>query len=167
MELSQKVQIPLPPEEVWRSLNDPAILKQCLPGCETFEPDEAGPHKFKLVLQAKVGPVKAKFNGEVELSDIDAPHSYVLSGNGKGGVAGFAKGSAAVKLDPIEIDGAPATDMTYEVNAAVGGKLAQIGSRLVDGAARKMANEFFTNFVRVVLDDPEREVELQTIAKEG
>ena len=166
MELSQKVQIPLPPEEVWQSLNDPAILQQCLPGCETFEPMDE-PHKFRIVLQAKVGPVKAKFNGEVELSDINAPHSYVLSGSGKGGVAGFAKGSAAVNLDPVDIDDAPGTDMTYEVNASVGGKLAQIGSRLVNGAAKKMANEFFTNFVRVVLDDPDREVELQTISKEG
>lgn len=167
MELTQKVQIPLPPEEVWQALNDAAILKQCLPGCEAFDPDDEVPHKFSLVLQAKVGPVKAKFNGEVELSEINAPHSYVLSGSGKGGVAGFAKGSAAVKLDPIDIDGAPGTDMTYEVNAAVGGKLAQIGSRLVDGTAKKMAGQFFTNFVRTVLDDPEREVELQTIDKEG
>lgn len=167
MDLSQKVRIPLPPEEVWQALNDPAILKQCLPGCETFEPDKDTPNKFTLALQAKVGPVKATFNGEVELQDINAPHSYVLVGNGKGGVAGFAKGSAAVRLDAVNIDGTPGTDMTYEVNAAIGGKLAQIGSRLVNGAARKMANEFFTNFVRVVLDDPEREVELETLSKEG
>lgn len=166
VELSQKVQIPLPPEVVWLALNDPNILKQCLPGCETFEPDDK-PHSFRLVLLAKVGPVKARFNGEVALSDIDAPNSYVLSGAGKGGVAGFAKGSAAVKLDAILIDGAPGTHMTYEANAAVGGKLAQIGSRLVDGAAKKMAGEFFTNFVRAVLNDPEREVELQTISKQG
>lgn len=166
VELSQKVDIPLPPEDVWRSLNDPNILKQCLPGCEEFTPD-AEPNKFLIVLKAKVGPVKATFNGEVQLSEIDPPHSYVLSGAGKGGVAGFAKGSASVRLEPIELDGAAGTTMSYDVNAAVGGKLAQIGSRLVSGTAKKMASDFFTNFVRVVLNDPDREVELQTTSTEG
>jgi len=166
VDLSQKVSIPLPPEDVWQSLNDPDILKQCLPGCEEFTPAEE-PHKFLIVLKTKVGPVKATFNGEVELSEMNPPHSYVLSGGGKGGVAGFAKGSASVRLDPVEVDGLPGTSMTYEVNAAVGGKLAQIGSRLVGGTARKMASEFFTNFVRVVTHDPEREVELETISAEG
>ena len=90
-----------------------------------------------------------------------------MSGGGKGGVAGFAKGSASVQLTPIEIDGAPGTTMSYKVDASVGGKIAQIGSRLVSGAAKKMASEFFTNFVRVVTNDPDRVVELQTVSTEG
>ncbi|MCB1693970.1 MAG: carbon monoxide dehydrogenase subunit G [Pseudomonadales bacterium] len=167
MELAQKVEIPLPPEAVWDALNDPEVLKQCLPGCEEFSPVEE--NKFHILIQAKVGPVKAKFNGEVELSNITPPTSYTLSGAGKGGVAGFAKGSANVQLSPATVNGTDGTEMTYEVNAAVGGKLAQIGSRLVNGAAKKMAAEFFTNFVRVVCDDTEGklEVNLQTLSSDG
>jgi uncharacterized protein len=147
MELSQTVEIPLPPAEVWRALNDPQVLQQCLPGCEVFAPLTA--NSYRIVMVASVGPVKATFEGEVTLSDLDPPHGYTLTGAGKGGVAGFAKGSANVRLLPIDRDGSIATAMEYEVTAAIGGKLAQIGSRLVSGAARKMANEFFTNFVRV------------------
>ena len=164
MELSQKVEIPLPVTAVWRALNDPDILKQCLPGCETFT--RTGDNSFQMQIKASVGPVKATFNGEVELTDINPPHAYTLVGAGKGGVAGFAKGSAHVQLAAVARDTGEATVMTYMVNAAVGGKLAQIGSRLVSGAAKKMAAEFFTRFVRIICNDTENtmEVHLETLA---
>jgi len=167
MELSQRVEIPLLPEQVWQSLNDPEILRQCMPGCETFERGEE-PNKFNLVVVAKVGPVKATFKGEVELTDLDPPHAYTLVGSGKGGIAGFAKGSASVVLQAISLDGVPATAMTYQVNAAVGGKLAQIGSRLVSGAAKKIAAEFFANFARIVCEDEELAsgVQIETLSQE-
>ena len=159
MELSQRVQIPVAQDVVWQSLNDPEVLKQCLPGCETF--DLVAEDTFEVVLVVKVGPVKAKFKGEVALSDVVAPDSYKISGTGKGGVAGFAKGSAAVALESVQ-DGA-ATLMTYSVHASVGGKLAQIGSRLVTGAARKMADDFFSGFVRLLAGDENLEIHLETL----
>jgi carbon monoxide dehydrogenase subunit G len=114
---------------------------------------------FEVALVAKVGPVKAKFKGEVSLSDINPPTSYKISGMGKGGVAGFAKGSAEVNLQPD----AGSTLMTYQVTASVGGKLAQIGSRLVTGAARKMADDFFAGFVRHLSGDENLEVQVETL----
>jgi carbon monoxide dehydrogenase subunit G len=160
MQLSQRVEIPVARESVWLALNDHRILMQCLPGCEQFEPSEE--NCFTIVLLAKVGPVKARFQGQVELSDIQHATSYVLSGAGKGGVAGFAKGSASVQLADVE-GSEGATVLTYAVNSSVGGKLAQVGSRLVRGAASKMANEFFTRFVGVVTNNPEQEVLIETI----
>lgn len=169
MELSQKVEIPVAPDTVWRALTDPDVLQRSLPGCEAFEPaedDQDG--KYAFVVLAKVGPVKARFKGEVELTNVNAPHSYTLAGSGKGGVAGFAKGAADVRLEPLESDGGEAhTVMTYIVNATVGGKLAQLGSRLVGGTARKMANDFFVNFVKVVTDDEDFDVKIETIKSEG
>ncbi len=160
MQLSQRVEIPVARQSVWLALNDHNILMQCLPGCEQFEPSEE--NCFTIVLLAKVGPVKARFQGQVELSDIQHATSYGLSGAGKGGVAGFAKGSATVQLE--EVDGKTGVTMlTYAVNSSVGGKLAQVGSRLVRGAATKMANEFFTRFVGVVTNNPEQEVLIETI----
>lgn len=162
MELAQKVVIPVAPGTVWAALNDPAVLERCLPGCEQFE--TVDDNKYAFTMQAKVGPVKARFNGEVELTNVEPPRSYTLVGQGKGGVAGFAKGSADVSLEAQEGgDGQEHTALTYTVNASVGGKLAQLGSRLVDGAARKMANEFFNNFARVITDNDELEVETETI----
>jgi len=158
VELSQRVEIPVEVTSVWRSLNDPEILKQCLTGCEEFKP--IGESEFSLVILAKVGPVKARFKGEIKMSDIDAPNSYTLSGGGKGGVAGFAKGSARVQLHQKPDCQEVITVMTYSVKANVGGKLAQLGSRLVNGAARKMADEFFTSFVRVVCNDPDGKLEI-------
>jgi len=160
MELSQRVRIPVDRQSVWRALNDHNILMQCLPGCEQFQP--ADENCFTIILLAKVGPVKARFQGQVELSDIQQATSYVLSGSGKGGVAGFAKGSATVRLADVDgVDGG--TLLTYAVRSSVGGKLAQVGSRLVRGAATKMANEFFTRFVGVVTNDPEHKVLIETI----
>lgn len=155
MELSQRIEIPLGAKQVWRSLNDPVILKQCLPGCELFE--AISDTEFNVTMMAKVGPVKARFKGEVKLLDVNPPISYTLSGMGKGGVAGFVKGSATVRLEEM---GSSVTLMTYSVKANVGGKLAQLGARLVAGATRKLANEFFTNFVRLICDDPDGKLEI-------
>lgn len=155
MELSQRIEIPLGAKQVWRSLNDPVILKQCLPGCELFE--AISDTEFNVTMMAKVGPVKARFKGEVKLLNVNPPISYTLRGMGKGGVAGFVKGSATVRLEEM---GSSVTLMTYSVKANVGGKLAQLGTRLVAGATRKLANEFFTNFVRLICDDPDGKLEI-------
>jgi len=140
MEMTGAQKIPISQEITWRALNDLEVLKACIPGCEAIVP--AGPDQFDVTLTAKVGPVSAKFKGKMTLSDLNPPHSYNLSFEGQGGVAGFAKGSAEVKLTP-EGD---ATTLAYAVKASVGGKLAQIGSRLVDGAAKKLAEQFFNAF---------------------
>ncbi len=144
MEMTGEFRIPAPRERVWQGLNDPEILKQAIPGCQTIE--KVSDTEFTAKVVAKVGPVKATFNGKVTLSDLDPPKGYTITGEGTGGVAGFAKGGANVKLDE---DG-DATVLHYEVQAHVGGKLAQIGSRLIDGTSRKMAEEFFTQFAAVV-----------------
>jgi len=125
---------------VWEKLNDAETLKACIPGCEelTGSPEEG----FEAVVKQKVGPVKATFKGGVTLSDVVAGESYTIAGEGKGGVAGFAKGEAKVRLADAE----GGTELTYDVEAKVGGKLAQLGSRLIDGFARKMADQFFERF---------------------
>ena len=144
MDMTGEYRIPAPREAVWKALNDPDVLKQCIPGCE--EIDKKSDTEFAAKVTAKVGPVKAKFGGEVQLSDLDPPNGYTISGEGTGGAAGFAKGGAKVALAE---DGAE-TVLSYTVNATVGGKLAQIGSRLIDSTAKKMANEFFSKFAEVV-----------------
>ena len=146
MEMSGEYKINASREKVWAGLNDPEILKQSIPGCE--EIDQTSDTSFTAQVTAKVGPVKAKFSGAVELTDIDAPNGYRISGEGKGGAAGFAKGGANVKL---EEDG-DGTLLKYEVDAQVGGKLAQLGARLIDGTAKKMASQFFENFAEAVTD---------------
>jgi len=133
-----------PRQRVWEALNDPDILGQCIPGCESIE--KTSDTEMNAVVNAKVGPVKAKFKGEVTLSDIDPPNGYTLTGEGKGGVAGFAKGAAKVAL----ADDGDGTVLTYTVDAKVGGKLAQVGARLVDSTAKKMADDFFATFTEVV-----------------
>lgn len=144
MEMSGEYKIKASRQEVWDALNDPEILKQSIPGCEEIE--QKSPTEMSAKVTAKVGPVKAKFAGEVELTDLDPPNSYRISGEGKGGAAGFAKGGANVKL---ENDG-DGTLLKYEVDAQVGGKLAQLGARLIDGTAKKMAGQFFENFAAAV-----------------
>jgi hypothetical protein len=129
---------------VWEKLNDPAVLKACIPGCQELE--KTGDNGFKATATIKIGPVKATFKGAVTLSDLDPPNGYKISGQGEGGVAGFAKGGAVVKLAPK--DGG--TLLTYNVEAQIGGKLAQLGQRLVNGAAKKVADDFFQNFVKAV-----------------
>jgi carbon monoxide dehydrogenase subunit G len=144
MDMTGEYRIKLPQALVWRALNDPEILKASVPGCEELiRTSETG---FKGRIAAAVGPVRAKFAGEATLSDIDPPNGYTLTGGGSGGAAGMAKGSAAVRL----ATDAGETVLTYEVRAQVAGKLAQIGSRLIDMAAKKMADDFFANFVRQI-----------------
>jgi len=141
MDMSGEYRIPASREKVWAALNDPETLKASIPGCESLE--MTGDDAFTAKVVAKVGPVKAKFSGEVKLLNINPPESYTISGEGKGGAAGFAKGGADVKLAD---DGEGGTVLTYTAKADVGGKLAQLGSRLIDGTSKKMADEFFSNF---------------------
>ncbi|MEM7642763.1 MAG: carbon monoxide dehydrogenase subunit G [Pseudomonadota bacterium] len=140
MELTGTRTIAAPRETVWAKLNDAETLKACIPGCEelTGSPEEG----FQATVKQKVGPVKATFKGEVQLSDVVPPESYRISGEGKGGVAGFAKGGADVKLTEVP----EGTELAYAVDAKVGGKIAQLGSRLIDSFAAKMADAFFENF---------------------
>ena len=140
MEMTGEQLIPASQQQTWDALNDPDMLKQCVPGCESIEP--AGDNQYQVLMVARVGPVSAKFKGKLTLSDIQPPSSYSIAFEGQGGAAGFAKGGAQVRLSA---DGA-GTRLSYEAKANVGGKLAQIGSRLVDAAARKVADEFFRNF---------------------
>jgi uncharacterized protein len=142
MEMSSSQFVPAPVEATWRALNDPEVLKACIPGCESVE--KISDTEYQLVMVARVGPVSAKFKGKMLLSDLNPPDSYTLGFEGQGGATGFAKGRATVNLAP-EADG---TRLTYSVNAQIGGKLAQVGSRLVDGAAKKMADDFFARFTK-------------------
>ena len=144
MEMTGEFRIPAPRQRVWEGLNDPEILKSSIPGCQTIE--KLSDTEFTAKVLAQVGPVKANFAGKVTLADLNPPQSYTIAGEGTGGVAGFAKGSAKVTL---EEDGAE-TVLRYGVQGQVGGKLAQIGSRLIDATARKMADEFFKNFLGAV-----------------
>jgi carbon monoxide dehydrogenase subunit G len=141
MELTETHTLPVSQQRTWDALNDTEVLRACIPGCESIDPD--GENAYLVALSAAVGPVKARFKGRMQLTDIDAPTSYNIVFEGQGGAAGFAKGNARVVL---EADGDAATKLSYTANAQVGGKLAQIGSRLVDGAARKIAGEFFKRF---------------------
>jgi hypothetical protein len=142
MEMTGEYRITAPREAVWRALNDPEILKQCIPGCEEIVKLSDTEMTAKVV--AKVGPVSARFAGKVTLSDLDPPNGYKITGEGTGGAVGFAKGGADVKLTPDETG--QGTVLSYTVNASVGGKIAQIGARLIDGTARKLADEFFGKF---------------------
>jgi carbon monoxide dehydrogenase subunit G len=148
MDMTGEFRIPAPRAKVWAALNDPEILKQSIPGCEEIE--KRSDTEMAAKVTAKVGPVKARFSGKVTLSDINPPTSYKISGEGTGGAAGFAKGGATVKL----ADDGEGTRLSYVVEAHVGGKLAQIGSRLIDATARKMADDFFARFAEVVGGPP-------------
>ena len=151
MELTETHTLPVSQQQTWDALNDTEVLRACIPGCESIEPD--GENAYLVALSAAVGPVKARFKGHMQLTDIDAPSSYSIVFEGQGGAAGFAKGNARVAL---EADGENATKLSYTASAQVGGKLAQIGSRLVDGAARKIAGEFFKRFgARIAGEDGE------------
>jgi uncharacterized protein len=140
MEMKGEQLVPASQANTWAALNDPEILKVCVPGCESIE--RVTDNEYAVLMTARIGPVAAKFKGKLTLSDLKPPQSYRIAFEGQGGVAGFGKGGAQVQLAP-EADG---TRLSYQVKANVGGKLAQIGSRLVDAAARKLANDFFTAF---------------------
>lgn len=146
MDMTGEHLIPAPRDTVWRALNDPELLKRAIPGCE--EVVKLSDTEFTAKVTSKIGPVSAKFSGKVTLSDLDPPNGYKISGEGQGGAAGFAKGGAEVRLEPGPTD--QQTLLRYTVHAAVGGKLAQIGSRLIDGAARKTAEQFFGKFAEIV-----------------
>ena len=144
MTMTGEYQLPASQQTVWEKLNDPEILKACIPGCESLE--KTGDTGYSAVATIKIGPVKAKFKGSVTLSDLDPPNGYKISGQGEGGVAGFAKGGATVKLTPK--DGG--TLLHYDVEAQIGGKLAQLGQRLINSAAKKTADDFFVKFAAAV-----------------
>lgn len=143
--MSGEVKLAAPRETVWAKLNDAAVLKQCIPGCE--ELNKTSDTGFQAIATIKIGPVKARFKGQVQLSDLDPPNGYRISGEGEGGVAGFAKGAATVKLADQDGGG---TVLAYDVESQIGGKLAQLGQRLVQGTAKKLADDFFAKFAAVV-----------------
>jgi hypothetical protein len=161
MEMTGEFRIPAPRQRVWEGLNDPEILKSSIPGCQTIE--KLSDTEFTAKVLAQVGPVKANFAGKVTLADLNPPQSYTIAGEGTGGVAGFAKGSAKVNLD----EDAGATVLHYAVQAHVGGKLAQIGSRLIDSVARRMAENFFTRFVAAVAPEKAATVSSATAETEA
>lgn len=143
MDITGTYTIAAPRQAVWQALNDEAVLKQCIPGCESIQ--RLSPTEWTAVVAAKVGPVKAKFSGKITFKDIDPPNGYTISGTGTGGAAGFAKGDAKVTLT----DAPGGTELSYAVNAAVGGKLAQVGARLIESTARKLSDEFFAQFAAI------------------
>jgi uncharacterized protein len=148
MRMSAERRLAAPRETVWEALNDVDTLRTCIPGCEKLERLADG--RLAAAVRARIGPVSTAFTGTISLSDLDPPNSYTIAGEGQGGPAGFANGRATVQLTP---DGA-GTVLTYDVEATVGGKLAQIGSRLIDAAARKMADDFFARFAGAVVAAP-------------
>ena len=145
MEMTNTRVVNAPPDKVWAALNDPAVLKDSIPGCESLE--RTSDTEWRVVVAAKVGPVSARFNGRIVLADLAPPKGYTLKFEGQGGAAGFANGEAKVALAPTDSN---ATALTYTAKAQVGGKIAQLGSRLIDGAAAKMADDFFARFAERV-----------------
>jgi uncharacterized protein len=137
--------IDAPRETVWKGLNDPKVLQSCIPGCDKIE--SSSPTQMKATVVVKVGPVKASFAGEVTLSELNAPESYRISGKGQGGFAGFAEGGATVQLTALS---STQTQMDYTVDAQIGGKLAMLGSRLIDSTAQSLAGQFFTKFASLM-----------------
>ena len=148
MEIKGEYKIPASREKVFAALNDPAVLQACIPGCESLE--KTSDTEMKAKVRMRIGPVSASFTGKVTLSDIDPPNGYRISGEGQGGAAGFAKGGAVVTLR----EDAGETVLNYNVDAQVGGKIAQVGARLIDGTAKKLADEFFGKFATVVGGPP-------------
>jgi hypothetical protein len=145
LEMTGEYILPLERKTVWNALNDADMLRRCIPGCEQL--DKKSDTEFAAVVVSKIGPVKARFKGNVRLEDLDPPTSYRIVGEGEGGIAGFAKGGASVNLSDAEEGG---TLLSYRAEAQVGGKLAQLGQRLLAGTARKMADQFFANFAEAL-----------------
>jgi uncharacterized protein len=148
MDMTGERRIPAPRETVWQALNDPEVLKASIPGCESLE--KLSDTDMKATATVRIGPISARFAGNVHLADIDPPNGYTISGEGQGGVAGFAKGGAKVHLDDDGVD----TLLNYEVHAQVGGKIAQLGARLIDASAKQMADAFFDRFSAHVAPPP-------------
>jgi carbon monoxide dehydrogenase subunit G len=146
LEMNGEYDLPQKKEVVWKALNDPAILEKCIPGCETLE--KISDNEFQATVKLKIGPVSARFKGKVKLENIDAPNGYTIVGEGEGGVAGFAKGQASVAL----ADEGEGCKLSYKAEAATGGKIAQLGQRLIAGSAKKTADQFFENFVEALQD---------------
>ncbi|MDH4417452.1 MAG: carbon monoxide dehydrogenase subunit G [Acidovorax sp.] len=146
MEMQASRTLAVSQQQAWEALNDPEVLKLCIPGCDKIEP--TGDNQYAVAMALKIGPVSAKFAGKITLSDIVPPESYHIAFDGSGGVAGFGKGNAQVKLVPLAVDGVGQTgcELHYTVHATVGGKIAQLGQRLIDGAAKTMAEDFFKRF---------------------
>ncbi|WP_313529834.1 carbon monoxide dehydrogenase subunit G [Shinella sp.] len=140
MDMTGEERIAAPRDAVWAALNDPEILKACIPGCQSLT--MKSPTELEATVKLKIGPVSASFSGEVTLSNLNPPESYTISGEGKGGIAGFAKGGADVRL----IEDGEGTILSYDVKAQIGGKLAQLGSRLIDSSSKKLATQFFADF---------------------
>jgi hypothetical protein len=159
MEMSGEQLIPASQQDTWKALNDPEVLKACVPGCESITP--VNENEYQVQMTARVGPVSAKFRGRLSLFDIKPPQSYSLAFEGQGGAAGFAKGAAQVKLSPEGNQ----TKLAYDVKANVGGKLAQIGSRLIDAAAKKVADEFFQNFTNRMTSAADATVVMEAITE--
>lgn len=151
MEMTGQQVVPLAQAQTWTALNDTAVLKGCIPGCDAL--DQISENQYQLGMTARIGPVSAKFKGLMTLENVDAPNGYTMVFEGQGGVAGFAKGQAVVTLAP-EGDG---TLLSYSVKATVGGKIAQLGARLIDGVARKLANDFFKCFNERVSNADQRQ----------
>jgi carbon monoxide dehydrogenase subunit G len=156
MEIKGEYRIAAPREKVFAALNDPAILQACIPGCESLE--KTSDTEMKAKVRMRIGPVSAAFSGKVTLSDLDPPNGYRISGEGQGGAAGFAKGGAVVALKEDGSD----TILNYNVDAQVGGKIAQVGARLIDGTAKKLADEFFSKFAAMVGGPPPAETVAST-----
>jgi hypothetical protein len=161
MDFTGRYTIPASPEAVWSALNDAEVLKACIPGCETLV--KTSDTDFEGAARIKVGPVSATFRGKVSLADLDPPRRLILKGEGQGGVAGFAKGDAEVLLTPV--DGG--TELAYNAKANVGGKLAQIGQRLIDGAAKQIADDFFKRFSAAVIPAVEPDPTVEAMAEAG
>lgn len=145
MQMTGEQPIAAPRRKVWEALNDPAVLAQCIPGCQSLEAD--GDNRFAVAAEVKIGPIGARFRGSVQLSDLDAPNGYTITGSGSGGIAGNAKGGAKVRLTD---DGAGGTVVAYAVDAEVGGRMAQLGGPIIDATARQLAGRFFAKFGDVV-----------------
>lgn len=157
MKISGEKLLNAPQDRIWSALNDPEVLRKCIPGCESFDVLEG--NRYQATVVSKIGPVQARFQGKVSLSDINPPHGYTISGEGTGGNAGNAKGTARVRLEPAQ----GGTKLSWEADAQVTGKLAQIGSRLIDSAANMMANQFFDRFQQIIAGEEPLEQPIRVV----